>query len=580
MVMHLQMLLEFPKRQTSSAAEKPTESVEAITRCDAATQETIQPNPPTPALAAKWDFASSFPPPLEEALDAGVIDEADVHPPNLKTLHGEYQRLALQCFRDQDSLAEARRCGIDPSTKEKIQDVEQLKDLGERLSNQERRSDSTFDVLMETYAESFGQEAADQFRKVLRCRHHGIEVTTELPDAQAAQLGCGAQIPPMRVDVGDEGRVEGVSTGYRLKHRSAERTESATIGDSRLSELVLRWDFRTSFPEPRQDAIEAGKLEESDVQPANNKSLHLEFEREALALLADLDALADAKRRGIDPATGNPPRTAARKAAIEKRLLDEPELLERGLEEMMNAYQQGYGSDAGEEFRKAIFARHHGIEVLAEAPMPIHPPLASSVEAGVFGREEDGSTVNPNHEEIDEITQDLAERLQELPDDSPLKAELFKQYADDFGAEAAAMLDEWIRRQERLDDNLKTDEYDPGHPWHYYHEGDNADVVPVDQIPAAPLTPVHLGVKLPRDAAKRRNKLNIMLEDATRQLKQDEQRYEELTDRGVEALSRYDREIAHGGDDDLAWASAIALKYNHIRYGRGRVSLLAAMLNV
>jgi hypothetical protein len=42
----------------------------------------------------------------------------------------------------------------------------------------------------------------------------------------------------------------------------------------------------------------------------------------------------------------------------------------------------------------------------------------------------------------------------------------------------------------------------------------------------------------------------------------------------VEALSSYDRTIAHGGNDDLAWASAVALKYTQISGARGRIASL------
>jgi hypothetical protein len=51
-----------------------------------------------------------------------------------------------------------------------------------------------------------------------------------------------------------------------------------------------------------------------------------------------------------------------------------------------------------------------------------------------------------------------------------------------------------------------------------------------------------------------------------------------LIEHGVDALSQYDREIAHGGNDELAWASAIALKYNHISGARGRVQWLEQQL--
>jgi hypothetical protein len=69
-----------------------------------------------------------------------------------------------------------------------------------------------------------------------------------------------------------------------------------------------------------------------------------------------------------------------------------------------------------------------------------------------------------------------------------------------------------------------------------------------------------------------------MLDDQRRQLEEDKKRYQELLERGPAALSDYDRNIAHGGDDELAWASAIALKFNHISGGRGRIALLERMI--
>lgn len=344
--------------------------------------------------------------------------------------------------------------------------------------------------------------------------------------------------------------------------------------DATLPPLILAWDFRVSFPQPLDSAIEAGKLHEDDVLPANLKSLHGEFERECLSLLSDLDTFCDARRRGIDPATGKRPRTEKRRIALEKQFTEEPTRLQHGFDVMMDAYGEGFGDEAAQEFRKAIVARHHGIDVLSDAPPPPSPPLESSVQAGVFGHEEDGTNVSPSREEIDEITEDLADRLRDLPNDSPHRAELFKQYVDDFGKEAAAMLDEWLRREAKREETSCNDAYAPGHPWHYYHKGDAADPIPTGEIPAADIKPEQLGVKLSKEVEKRHAKLRSMLEDARRQLQEDERRYDELIEKGVDALSDYDKNIAYSGNDELAWASAIALKYNHIRFAKGRIALL------
>ena len=67
---------------------------------------------------------------------------------------------------------------------------------------------------------------------------------------------------------------------------------------------VLPWDFRTSFPEPMEEAILNGKLQPEDAEPENLASLHDEHARHGLALLHDLDAVMDARRLSVDPYNG------------------------------------------------------------------------------------------------------------------------------------------------------------------------------------------------------------------------------------------------------------------------------------
>ena len=392
---------------------------------------------------------------------------------------------------------------------------------------------------------------------------------------------------PKRKDFDFEGQLlfeypssaaETVKNTARGVARDGEKpSETASKGGVLVPQLVLRWDFRVSFPPPLEEAIDAGKLDPSDVLPANLKSLHVEYERVATKILFDLDLIADARRRGIDPSTGVPPRMEKHRVALEQRFKDEPPRLEHALDVMMDAYGEGFGEEAAGEFRKAIVARHHGVDVLADTAMPMHRPLEAAVKAGAFGRDEDGGPILPGREEIDAITEDLADRLRDLPEDSPIRAELFRQYADDFGDDAAGMLDEWLRRQAKLDEVVMSDAYDPGHPWHYYHEGDGAEPIPVAAIPAAEMAFDELGAKLPKDPKKRRRVLSSMLQDATRQLNEDERRYSQLVDDDFDALSEYDRNIAHNSNDALAWASAIALKYNQIRFTKGRIRLLTEL---
>ncbi len=86
--------------------------------------------------------------------------------------------------------------------------------------------------------------------------------------------------------------------------QSQARTEGPAITPSvPANELTLRlkWNFRTSFPEPTEQAIEAGTISAEDLHPAGIRSIHEEPAREMLATLHDLDAVLDARRRGVDP---------------------------------------------------------------------------------------------------------------------------------------------------------------------------------------------------------------------------------------------------------------------------------------
>lgn len=72
--------------------------------------------------------------------------------------------------------------------------------------------------------------------------------------------------------------------------------------------------------------------------------------------------------------------------------------------------------------------------------------------------------------------------------------------------------------------------------------------------------------------------MHELLEHEEQQLAADREQYGEIIVHGAEALSRYDREIAYGGNNELARVSSLALKYNHIRLGLGRVTWLRQRL--
>lgn len=239
-------------------------------------------------------------------------------------------------------------------------------------------------------------------------------------------------------------------------------------------------------------------------------------------------------------------------------------------------------------------------------------PLSEAIEQGAFGMTDSGP-MEPTQEEIEAITEEHARELiailadTQAVDDSirtgedprsgklpttdetreKLREFLAKEeprlkntyhsalssYRDAFGEQGARALDLWVRKIVADCTVAPSDRYDPGHPWHYYHGGDNATPTPVEMI----IGDIELGQfierELPKNPAKRRAKMQQLLSEEKAHLEIDKKRYQEIVERGAEALSLYDREIAHTSDE-IARATALSLKYNHIRYGLGRIEWL------
>ncbi|MCC7290437.1 MAG: hypothetical protein IT449_00075 [Phycisphaerales bacterium] len=116
--------------------------------------------------------------------------------------------------------------------------------------------------------------------------------------------------------------------------------------------------------------------------------------------------------------------------------------------------------------------------------------------------------------------------------------------------------------------------YGPGHPWHYYREGDNAPPIPFDDIPASEESGRAIKCELPKPKAKRIIAIRERLVSERCELDDARLRYQEIIERGAAALSRYDREIAYGGNDEMARAGTLALLFNQVAGRKGRIAFL------
>lgn len=247
--------------------------------------------------------------------------------------------------------------------------------------------------------------------------------------------------------------------------------------------------------------------------------------------------------------------------------------------------------------------------------LPIPVPLRKAVDAGVFGQTVTGP-VEPDADEVAALTEQHADEMIVLLADcnaindsirngcdphtgrvpktaeartrlaeslngevcrlSNAYADAVAAYAEAFGDDAAQALDVWVRKA-IADAGSAGPSYDPTHPWHYFHAGDNATPVPVDAIPMDDQAGQFVERDLPKNPAKRLARLRELFVRESQQFEADRARYVEIVERGAEALSRYDREIAHTSDA-MARATALALKYRHVSLGLGRVQWIREAL--
>ena len=262
---------------------------------------------------------------------------------------------------------------------------------------------------------------------------------------------------------------------------------------------VLLWDFKATFPEPKQEAVDAGIISDDDLTPERIRKMHDEHERELSAALREMDALADARRRGVDPATGQRPTNSAGELRLSRLLEKESCRLDRWWENLLGVYAEAFGENAATAFGHAVRARYAGVEVTGPlatrveypapaemtpkpsvdiptvgrarhrqgkrilARLPVPQPLPSAVAEGQFGVGDDGKPVRPSAQEVREITEQHAEKMIDLLDalagaSLSGKQQLLESfhsaaqaYADDFGSPAAGRLVAYVRRQAGLE---------------------------------------------------------------------------------------------------------------------------------
>lgn len=225
--------------------------------------------PPPLVQRLRWDFQSTFPQPTPEAIDAGVVSEDDAQPECVKSLHDELARQLLKVLTEQDEISDARRRGVDPKTGVKPRTRGGKERLARFLESEPARLERTWQVLIGTHSDAFGEEAANAFAKAIRARHAGIPVMAEQPRAVPPTPAAATEETPARPRI----------------HGQAHRQESRRVV------------ARLPIPRPLPSAIAAGRFGQEEngkpVRPGAHEVREI-TERHAEKLIDILDSIQQA----------------------------------------------------------------------------------------------------------------------------------------------------------------------------------------------------------------------------------------------------------------------------------------------
>ena len=232
-----------------------------------------------------WDFITTFPEPLPDAIEAGNVSEEDAEPDRVRGMHEELSRQLLGVLTDEDKIADARRLGIDPKTRGKPTShggKQRLKRYFETEPSQLRRN---WQALLGVYAEAFGEEAAGAFVKAIRARHAGIPLVTQAqPDtASGKPVDAESISPAVRENTG-------IPRDAKIFTAMAERGKGGRV------------IARLPVPRPLADAIAAGRFghdEQGPVNPSADEVREITLNH-AEELIDLLDDVREAQRRGLN----------------------------------------------------------------------------------------------------------------------------------------------------------------------------------------------------------------------------------------------------------------------------------------
>ena len=154
---------------------------------------------------------------------------------------------------------------------------------------------------------------------------------------------------------------------------------------------------------------------------------------------------------------------------------------------------------------------------------------------------------------------------------------------EDFEKLLEAESDEDARPDLDTEEHPDTAGYPPSHPWYYKLGGEPLPVGKIEGRTAAQASAVYEVAQnkpLPADPKARARKIEAKLASWRENLDHDIKRYEELVEKGNDAVSEYDRSFDDEDDEGRCTAlhDALSLTHNHVSYAKGMIVALAKLL--
>jgi hypothetical protein len=152
----------------------------------------------------------------------------------------------------------------------------------------------------------------------------------------------------------------------------------------------------------------------------------------------------------------------------------------------------------------------------------------------------------------------------------------YKNRVDDF-PELKPIVQEYERAKtvyeqaatDAIENEVGDSGYSPYHPWYYK---DNAPI-PVDKIKTADYPKELIETKF----IGKPDKLQELLKSEKESLAKDIAQYQELIEKGADALSEYDKTISSNSAEEVL-QTAFALVHNHISSGKGKIKAIESMI--